>query len=173
MTILNTFLKELEKEAITTRKMLACIPNDKYDWQAHPKSMTIQKLAAHIAELPSWIGMALTTDGLDFAENPYTPEPIQSTPELLNYFERVLEDGRKHLKTGDESTLEKLWTLRNGEHILSQESKHDVLRMTFSQMIHHRAQLGVNLRLLNIAIPGSYGPSADEIEEMAKLTAKN
>jgi uncharacterized damage-inducible protein DinB len=165
MTILNTFLSELELEAATTRKMLACVPHDKYDWKPHPKSMTIRQLATHIAELPSWIGMTLTTDELDFAANPYVAEKVDSTAELLAYFERMLEDGRQHLKSGDESTIEKPWTLRNGATIYSTRSKHDVLRMTFSQVIHHRAQLGVFLRLLDVKIPGSYGPSADEMEE--------
>jgi uncharacterized damage-inducible protein DinB len=167
MTILNTFLKELELEALTTRKMLACVPNDKFDWKPHPKSMTIRQLATHIAELPSWVGMTLTTDELDFAANPYVAEKVDSTAELLDYFERMLADARMHLKNGDESTLGKLWTLRNGDIIYSTEPKQDVLRMAFSQIIHHRAQLGVFLRLLNVKIPGSYGPSADEVEEWA------
>jgi uncharacterized damage-inducible protein DinB len=171
MTTLQTFLKELEQEANITRKMLNCIPNDKYDWKPHPKSMSIRQLATHLAELPSWIGMALTTDELDFAANPYSPEKVDSNSELLDYFERTLEDGRRHLKNGDESSLEKMWTLRNGDVIYNTSSKHDVIRMTYSQIIHHRAQLGVFLRLLNVRIPGSYGPSADEIEEMATSSA--
>lgn len=129
--------------------------------------MTIRQLATHIAELPSWIGMALTTDELDFAANPYVAEKVDSTAELLDYFERMLADGRMHLKQGDNSTLDKLWTLRNGDVIYSTETKQDVLRMAFSQIIHHRAQLGVYLRLLDVKIPGSYGPSADEVEEWA------
>jgi uncharacterized damage-inducible protein DinB len=173
MTTLQTFLKELEQEAITTRKMLACVPNDKYDWKPHPKSMSIRELATHIAELPSWIGMALTTDELDFAANPYSPVKLDSTSQLLDYFESVLEDGRNHLKTGDESSLTKMWTLRNGDEIYDRSSKQDVLRMTFSQVIHHRAQLGVFLRLLNVRIPGSYGPSADEMEEMAAAKSES
>ena len=74
MDIIKMFSKELEQEAQTTRKMLERVPNDKYDWQPHPKSMTIKRLATHIAELPSWVTMALTTDELDFASNPYQPE---------------------------------------------------------------------------------------------------
>ncbi len=170
MNTLNNFLKELELEAVTTRKMLACVPNDKYDWKPHQKSMSIRQLATHIAELPSWIGMALTTDGLDFAANPYKQEQVNSNVELMDYFERTLEDGRQHLITGDESSLAEIWTLRNGDEIYSSESKHDVIRMTFSQIVHHRAQLGVYLRLLDVRIPGSYGPSADEIEDMAKAS---
>lgn len=171
-TILNMFLKELEQEATTTRKMLSRVPTDCYDWKPHPKSMSLKQLATHVAELPSWIGMALTTDELDFAANPYVPEKIESNADLLDYFERTLEDGRQHLKNGKEETLDKPWTLRNGSEIYSVEPKMAVIRMTLSQIIHHRAQLGVFLRLLDVKIPGSYGPSADDIEEMQEQAYK-
>lgn len=162
-TIIDLFRNELEKEAATTRKMLACVPDDKYDWKPHEKSMTIKRLATHIAELPSWIDMTLNTDELDFANNPYKPVDINNTAELLQYFEKNVEEGRQKLaEVKDDAILQKPWTLRNGETIYSVEPKLDVLRMAFSQIIHHRAQLGVFLRLLNIPIPGSYGPSADE-----------
>jgi uncharacterized damage-inducible protein DinB len=162
MTTIQLFAKELEQEALTTRKMLSCIPDEKYSWQPHPKSMTIQRLANHIAELPGWIGMVLNTDELDFSNNPYIPEAYNNTSDLLAYFERTLEDGRKQLADADETQLFKPWTLRNGDQIYDVSPKIDVLRMAFSQIIHHRAQLGVFLRLLNVPIPGSYGPSADE-----------
>lgn len=161
MSQLKIFLKELEQEAQTTRKMLQCVPNDKYDWQPHEKSMSIRKLATHIAELPSWVVMTLTTSELDFASNPYKPEVINTTQELLAYFERTLADGRAHLQTAREEQLNDTWTLRNGKDIYSTSTKAEVIRMAYSQIIHHRAQLGVFLRLLNVPIPGSYGPSAD------------
>jgi uncharacterized damage-inducible protein DinB len=107
--------------------------------------------------------MTLTTDELDFANNPYQPENINSTDELLAYFERSLADGRDHLTRATEDQLTQPWTLRNGDQIYSTSSKAEVIRMAFSQIIHHRAQLGVYLRLLDIPIPGSYGPSADEM----------
>ena len=144
--------------------MLSRIPDDKYDWQPHEKSMNIRRLATHIAELPTWIGMTLTTSELDFAANPYQPKEINSTAELLAYFEECLVDGRAHLEEGKDEQLSESWTLREGETIYSVDLKLDVLRMSISQIIHHRAQLGVYLRLLNIPIPGSYGPSADEVE---------
>ena len=162
MTQIEALRFELEREADTTRKMLSAVPTDKFDWQPHPKSMTVKRLATHIAELPTWIGMTLTTDELDFENNPYKPEDVKNTTELLTYFEKSLEDGRKHLALGREDQLDKPWTLRSGNTIYSTEPKRDVLRMAFSQIIHHRAQLGVFLRLLNVPIPGSYGPSADE-----------
>lgn len=162
MTIIQFFQEQLDVEGKNTRKMLSRIPDDKYDWQPHEKSMTIKKLATHIAELPGWLGMILHTDELDFEANPYTPEDITSTAQLLNYFERHLADGIAQLDAAKEEELAKIWTLRNGETVYSAEPKVAVMRMTLSQMIHHRAQLGVFLRLLNVPIPGSYGPSADE-----------
>ncbi|HEY0898733.1 MAG TPA: DinB family protein [Sphingobacteriaceae bacterium] len=162
MEIIPMLLKEMEQEAQTTRKMLERVPNDKYGWKPHEKSMTIKQLATHIAELPSWVTMALTTNELDFASNPYQPVDIKSTEELLGYFERSLADGKTHLEKATEDLLNENWILREGETIYSTSSKGEVIRMAFSQIVHHRAQLGVYLRLLNIPIPGSYGPSADE-----------
>lgn len=162
MNRIKTFLKELNEEAITTRKMLERIPTDKFDWQPHPKSMTIKRLATHIAELPGWIPMALTTDELDFENNPYQQEDVKTTEELLNYFEKSLQAGRSLLNEEYEEVLDKNWTLRNGQQVLSATPKADVIRMSLNQIVHHRAQMGVFLRLLDIPIPGSYGPSADE-----------
>ncbi len=163
MTMLEIFAKELEQEAVTTRKMLERIPDDQYDWQPHQKSMSIQRLANHIAELPGWVSMTLNTSGLDFANNPYTPTTFNKTSDLLQYFEQTLDDARKELARARAEQLSENWTLRNGDEIYSTSSKLDVLRMTYCQIVHHRAQLGVYLRLLNVPIPGSYGPSADEM----------
>jgi uncharacterized damage-inducible protein DinB len=162
MASIQTFLKELDLESQTTRKMLERIPDDKYDWKPHQKSMTIRSLATHIAELPSWLSMTLTTDGLDFSKHPYQPKPINSTKELMEYFEEKYADGKAHLQKATEDQLSHTWTLRDGEKVYSTNTKEEVIRMSLSQIIHHRAQLGVYLRLLNIPIPGSYGPSADE-----------
>jgi len=162
MKIIPMLLKEMEQEAQTTRKMLQRVPNDKYDWQPHEKSMTIRKLATHIAELPAWVTMTFTTDGLDFAVNPYKPEVINDTKALLELFERSYTGGHTELAKTNEDELLKSWILRNGDHIIVTYTKAETIRMTFCQMVHHRAQLGVFLRLLNVPIPGSYGPSADE-----------
>ncbi len=161
--MIQTLLKEMDKEAVTTRKMLERIPDDKYDWKPHERSMTIRQLSSHIAELPAWISMALTTSELDFATSPYEEKAVNNTADLLTLFETSLADGRTHLEKATDKDLAPDWTLRNGETIYSVESKGEVIRMTYSQIVHHRAQLGVFLRLLNIPIPGSYGPSADEM----------
>lgn len=156
------FLRELNREANTTRKMLSVVPNDKYDWRPHPKSMNLRQLTGHIAELPAWIQMVLNTDELDFAKEPYVSPDINDTKALLSLFEKHLTEGQGALENANEKMLDQPWTLRNGEQVYSTEPKADVIRMSISQIIHHRAQLGVFLRLLDVPIPGSYGPSADE-----------
>lgn len=162
MSLIPVFLKEMEQESQTTRKMLERIPNDKYDWKPHEKSMSIRSLATHIAELPTWVSMTLNTDELDFETAPYNPRPINNTKELVEYFDESFASGKERLEKATEEELSKNWTLRSGATIYSVSSKAEVIRMAFSQIIHHRAQLGVFLRLLNVPIPGSYGPSADE-----------
>jgi uncharacterized damage-inducible protein DinB len=162
MSMIQTFLKELQMEANTTRKMLAIVPDDQFQWKPHEKSMTIRQLATHIAELPGWVTMILNTSELDFAESGYTPLNIASTAGVLEAFEKSVADGKASLEAAKEGQLDDPWTLRNGETIYSTSPKAEVIRMAFSQTIHHRAQLGVFLRLLDIPIPGSYGPSADE-----------
>ena len=163
MELIKLLQKEMEQEAATTRKMLSLVPVEKFDWQPHPKSMTMKRLASHIAELPGWVEMAITTDGLDFENNPYQPVDVKSNDELLAFFEASLKKGKKALANADVSTFGKEWVLRSGDQVYSKETKYDVIRMAYSQIIHHRAQLGVNLRLLDIPLPGSYGPSADDM----------
>jgi uncharacterized damage-inducible protein DinB len=164
MTQMQSFLKELNREALTTRNMLSRVPDGNYSWKPHEKSMTLGRLAAHVAELPGWVGMALTTSELDFKNNEFEPQQITKNSELLTYFEKNLAEAQQRLTEFTDDQLELLWTLRNGDQVYSVEPKGDVIRMSFCQTVHHRAQLGVYLRLLNIPIPGSYGPSADEME---------
>lgn len=163
MKIIQLLLKEIEQEAGTTRKMLRLVPGDKLDWKPHEKSMSMQALAVHIAELPSWVTMGLNTTGLDFAAMDYTPTPINGADDILKLFEKSLTSGTDALKNAKEEDLLPTWTMRTGEQIHAVMSKYEVIRVSLAQTIHHRAQLGVYLRLLDIPIPGSYGPSADEM----------
>lgn len=163
MELIPLLLKEMNQEAATTRKMLARVPPEKFDWQPHPKSMSLKRLATHVAELPGWVAMALTTDGLDFENNPYQPKEVKNTGELLDYFEETLRSGTETLENADSNTFDKEWVLSSGSQIYSRTSKYEMIRISFSQIVHHRAQLGVYLRLLDIPIPGSYGPSADDV----------
>lgn len=164
MSTLAVFLKQLEQEATTTRKMLSRVPEEKFTWQPHQKSMTLKQLATHVAELPSWVGITLNSSELDFSKNPYRPVEITGTKDLLEYFETNQKDAVEQIRKAKEEQLDDTWVLRNGEEIYSTDSKEDVIRMSINQTVHHRAQLGVYLRLLDIPIPGSYGPSADEMK---------
>jgi uncharacterized damage-inducible protein DinB len=163
MEIIPLLLKELDQEAQTTRKMLNLVTEDKFDWQPHQKSMKMKILAVHLAELPAWISMGLNTDEHDFEKSPYQPTEVKNTVEILDLFERSLAEGKASLTAASEVDLLPTWTLRHGSQVLASMTKYEVVRHAFGQTIHHRAQLGVYLRLLNIPIPGSYGPSADEM----------
>jgi uncharacterized damage-inducible protein DinB len=163
MSQIEALVKEMDQEAATTRKMLSRIPDDKYDWKPHEKSMTIRQLATHIAELPSWVSLALDTDELDFAASPYNPQVINNTNELMALFEKEYAAGKERLQLATEADLLPNWTLRNGEEVYSVNTKGETIRHAYCQVVHHRAQMGVYLRLLDIPIPGSYGPSADEM----------
>ena len=124
--------------------------------------MTMERLAVHIAELPGWVSMTLDTTELDFAKQPYDPASVSSAAEVVEIFEKNYKEARARLARATEEELMQKWTLRNGEEIYFTDPKVEVIRMAYSQIVHHRAQLGVFLRLLNVPIPGSYGPSADE-----------
>lgn len=162
ITFMESFLRELDHEAIGTKKMLQLVPADKPDWKPHAKSMKLKDLATHIADMPTWITLGLTTEGLDFATSPYNPADCNGGDELVAYFEKNVQDAKRHLTSFKDDVLEQTWTMRNGEIIYMQQSRLDTLRHAYCQLVHHRAQLGVYLRLLDIPIPGVYGPSADE-----------
>lgn len=161
MTTTQKLLKQLEDESVTTRKMLSIIPEDKFDWQPHPKSMSIRRLATHIAELPGWVTMTFDTDQLDVAKNEKVPL-ANNKAELMSFYEGELAKGKASLQNAKDEELTKDWSLLFNGNVISVRPKEDVIRMSLNQTIHHRAQLGVFLRLLDVPIPGSYGPSADE-----------
>jgi uncharacterized damage-inducible protein DinB len=162
MSRITELLQEMEQESQTTRKMLSRVPDDRLDWQPHPKSMTVRRLATHIAELPTWVTMVLSTNGMDFAKYDYKAKVVDNNRELMAFFEASLADGKEHLAGAEEGDLDKEWVLRDGEQIISVGAKAGTIRHAYCQIVHHRAQLGVFLRLLDVPIPGSYGPSADE-----------
>jgi len=163
MQIIPQLLKELDYEVQVARKFLALVPEDKFDWKPHPKSTAMKPLAVHIAELPSWITLGLNTTELDFATSPYTPTLVNNTSDLLTILENSYESGKNSLTKATEEDLLPTWTLRNGEQIYSVMTKYELIRHSLNQITHHRAQLGVYLRILHIPIPGSYVPSADEM----------
>ena len=161
--IIEMFSKEMEQEAEITRKMLACVPNDKYDWKPHAKSMTMRRLVTHIADIASWPDMAINTDELDLSNTTHKEPTINNTAELLEFFEDSYAKGKAAINEVSEEQLGEAWSMRNGEQVFMTSTRGEIVRVSISQTIHHRAQLGVFLRLLNVPIPGSYGPSADEM----------
>jgi uncharacterized damage-inducible protein DinB len=126
----------------------------------------MMNLSTHIAELAGWVTMIMNTDELDFEANKYEPVIVKDNAELMKIFEENLAGALAIVTDDKEALLEKRWVLRMGETILADGSKADMIRHSLSQIIHHRAQLGVYLRLLDIPIPGSYGPSADDTQGM-------
>lgn len=163
MTPIALFKREMEREAVTTKKMLLRVPDDKYTWKPHEKSMSLIALATHIADIPTWIELILTTEGIDFEVSEYKPKEIKNNAELIAYHEECLQKGLTALDTHGDVDLWVNWPISSGETVFTNNPRLDELRNTSSQIVHHRAQLGVYLRLLDIPIPGSYGPSADEM----------
>lgn len=163
MNLTQLLVKEMEQEIATTRKMLALIPDDKFDWKPHEKSMTMKALATHVAEISGWPEHIVENEMIDFAADTYTQATVKDTNELLQLLETSYAKGRAAIEKCDDDTLvNKHWKMFFGETLLVDFTKYEAIRHSFAQTIHHRAQLGVYLRLNNIPIPGSYGPSADD-----------
>jgi uncharacterized damage-inducible protein DinB len=162
MKLIEIFKKELETEASTTVKMLSIVPDDQYDWKPHEKSMSIRQLVTHLAEIPGWIEFMINTAELDFHAGTYKATEIKDTQHLVEVFKENVSKSQEALKNMKEAQLTEIWTMKGGDQVYSAEPKHEAIRHSLSQLIHHRAQLGVFLRLLNIPIPASYGASADD-----------
>lgn len=160
----QALIAELKMEAANTRKILERVPTDKNDWKPHQKSMSLGRLATHVAEIPSWVTYTLTADELDFAKTPYDTNVAASSQELVGILDKNVNEAVKTLENVTDEEFEKMWTLRNGEQVYFTLPKKVVLRtFAYSHNFHHRAQLGVYLRLLDVAVPGMYGPTADEM----------
>jgi uncharacterized damage-inducible protein DinB len=159
-------LPELDAEFASTRKLLERVPQGRNDWRPHAKSMTLSRLAAHVAEVPGWIPPTLTQDSLDIAPPgapPYQSPELTTTAALLEAFDRNASAGRAALAAAPDNAFEQPWTFLYGGRAFWTKPRLDVYRsFCLNHLVHHRAQLGVYLRLLDIPIPGMYGPSADE-----------
>ncbi|OJU73740.1 MAG: hypothetical protein BGO09_06440 [Bacteroidetes bacterium 47-18] len=163
MTIAAFLIKELEKEGASTLKTLARVDFEKGDWKPHEKSMGFLTLATHVADLCSWPARIIKSDILDFATEDLSRPEIKSAEELAAYAEANLKQTREALESWDESDYETLWTLKVKDQVLMQLPKVMAIRFICqNHIIHHRAQLSVYLRLLDIPVPAIYGPSADE-----------
>ena len=164
MQLNEGLIAELQHEAVSTRKMLERVPADKFGWKPHEKSMTLGRLASHIAEIPGWTNETINQDVLDFAKMEYEPFEPNSAEELVKFFDDKLASALDTLKNNaTDENLMGMWTMKNGETVYMTMPRIAVMRgFVLSHLIHHRAQLGVYLRLLDVPIPSSYGPSADE-----------
>ena len=165
MDMHQMFLQELEMEMVNTRKTLERVP-EKMDWTPHPKSMTMGRLAQHLAEIPDWVTKAIEMDAVDLAPvgaPPYNPQPAKTAKEALEMFDRNLAAAKKSLAGTTDGHLMKPWSLLMGGKTVMTLPRVAVLRnFVLNHNVHHRAQMGVYLRLNDIPVPSVYGPSADE-----------
>ena len=162
MAIRDALIPEYEMELKNTRKMLERVPLENADWKPHGKSMSLGRLAVHVAEIPHWMTNTITTDELDFAKGDYTPKVFNSTDDILALHDKHIVQADKILNEVSETEFEKPWTMRSGEAIYFTMPKSQVVRTwCMNHLYHHRAQLGVYLRLLDVPLPGTYGPTAD------------
>jgi uncharacterized damage-inducible protein DinB len=166
MKISETMLPEFDQEMANTRKVLERVPAAKFSWKPHPKSSEFGALAAHIANMADWAGLTLQTDSFDYAPPgapPYETPKFSSTEALLAAFDKSVAEARSALAAADDSKLLAPWTLMAGGKTMMTMPRVAVIRsFVMNHTIHHRAQLGVYLRLNDIPVPGLYGPSADE-----------
>ena len=165
MTTAELLLEDFDAEMAGTRKTLERIPEEKPDYKPHDKSMACGRLAMHVATLPLFAKYILTEPGMDLANNNLgkTDLTFRTRDILLATFDSAVNDARKALASASDEDLAALWKFSFGEHLLSNVSRSKTYRqMFFNHLIHHRAQLGVYLRLNDCPVPGLYGPSADE-----------
>jgi uncharacterized damage-inducible protein DinB len=159
----TSFIGELKSEAANTKKILGKVPLGKADWKPHQKSMTIGRLATHIAETTHWIYTILEADEFDFAAQSFKPRVAASVEELLQIVDTNVSRSIAAIENTSDEGFEKKWTVKRGEQIVFSVQKKIMIRSWgLNHTIHHRGQLSVYLRLLNIPVPGLYGPSADE-----------
>ncbi|MGQ0720144.1 MAG: DinB family protein [Candidatus Eiseniibacteriota bacterium] len=163
MSIADALVADFREEAENTRKVLAAVPDDRMDWKPHAKSMSLGRLAGHIAETPAWTP-SMMQDELDFAKAGAGWESFAPSKgsELLERFEREIEAFPRLLSGKTDDFLKRTWTMRHGDHVLWQVPRHTAIRLTsIHHIVHHRGQLTVYLRLLGVPVPPTYGPTAD------------
>lgn len=161
--IAQSFIPEIQHEAGNTQRMLERIPQEYLAWQPHEKSKPLGPLATHIANLLTWILYILKTDELDLSKANFKTPHFDSISEIIQFQQKNLEAAIAALGNATDEQMTAKWRLRNGEQILFELPRMAAIRaMTMNHIIHHRAQISVYLRLLNVPVPGMYGPSADE-----------
>jgi uncharacterized damage-inducible protein DinB len=160
----QAFIAEIKHEAKSTRRILERVPEEKFDWKPHEKSMTLGRLATHVAELPGFLNSILLRNEIDFARGDYKRSHASTPGELLNIFQQKLDEVVETLQNTSDEIMQENFTLRSGDHVVASIPRMVAVRsMALNHIIHHRGQIAVYLRLLDIPVPGMYGPSADEM----------
>ena len=161
MRIVDSILMEIEQEAQTTKRVLDRIPENKLAWKPHPKSYSLGQLALHIASVPGSVAAAVVPDSME-VPNFSQPEP-KSRQEVLDTFNKSLESAKATLKKMDDARLTSTWSLtKNGKVLMSVPRIGFIRSILMNHNYHHRGQLSVYLRMLDVPVPSIYGPSADE-----------
>ena len=166
MLISQALLPEYDHEVATTRKVLDRLPEDKYGWKPHEKSMTAGRLASHIAEMGTWGSMTLSTEELDInpvGEQPFPPLNCATKAELLGAYDKMMSESRAAIAAASNEQFMAPWTLKSNGQVLMTMPKVAVIRsFVMNHIVHHRGQLSVYLRMLDVPVPSIYGPSGDE-----------
>ncbi len=162
MTISELLLPEFDEEIKKTRTFLERVPMEAADWKPHEKSMSLGRLASHVAELPHWASDIIERDSLDIKSG-YKPFQAVSAEELLSQFDSKAAAAGEAIAGASDEHLGKTWAFLFGGHVVFSRPRYQVFRsMMMDHLIHHRGQMSVYLRLKDIPVPGMYGPSADE-----------
>lgn len=162
MSIQKALSIEIEREKDNTLRMLKALPNEQFGWKPHEKSMSLGELANHIVELQNWFPLVLNKEVLDFKID-YIPSTLTTKEELIEVLEKGFEENKKVIASLSDDNYFSQWTLKAGDFIIAEMPKAGAIRFIITNhLIHHRGQLSVYLRLLNVPVPGIYGPSADE-----------
>jgi uncharacterized damage-inducible protein DinB len=163
MSVKNTALFDFEDELGATRTVLERLPDEGFDWRPHERSWTLGELATHIASLPWWMETTITEDGFDVGGSSESPETQTDREGVLAMFDASVEKLEQAWDEATDETFDEPWKLRHGDAVLMEQPKMKVLRrFGLSHVIHHRAQLTVYLRMLDVPLPPLYGPTADE-----------
>jgi len=163
-TVQEFAFADLDGELATTRRFLALVPDDHLDWKPHDKSTPLGRLAMHLAQLVGMGPRILTTEGgFDMPAGAAPPRPMSPRADVLAAFDTNVAALKAAMATADDAALEARWRFSRGGAVIADGTRATVMRrLVLSHIIHHRAQLGVYYRLLDIPVPSSYGPSADE-----------
>jgi len=163
LTLKEIAFVDLERELKVTRTVLERLPPEHYDWKPHEKSMSLGQLALHVADLPGWIRVTIDRDELNVADAPRPPKTLKDRDELLARFDGNVSGVRDAVARFRAEDLNKPWSMRNGEEIMVTKQRAVVYRIwCLNHLIHHRAQLCLYLRLLNVPVPTVYFNSADD-----------